>query len=317
MIKVGISSCVLGQKVRFDGGHKLSRFVDRVLTPYFSFQPICPEVAINMGVPRPTVRLLFKNQANLLVDTKTHDKDFTDQMNDFSEKKINQLNEQNQICGYIVCAKSPTCGMERVKLYRENGNTIPGGTPGLFTGKLIQKMPWLPVEEDGRLCDLVLRRNFIVRVFALNDYYNNINLKSKRKDYINFHTRYKYLLLSHCQEGYKELGHLVAHICEYNNEEFYHIYRQKFMDTLRKHANRKTNTNVLMHIQGHYKQILDKNEKKELSEIILKYRNSILPIESPLTLLKHYQNKYYDKFIECQSFLSPYPEELNIRYGMQ
>ncbi|MCG7496209.1 DUF523 and DUF1722 domain-containing protein [Vibrio sp. Of7-15] len=312
-IQVGVSACVLGHPVRFDGGHKRHRFTVEELSEFFNFTPLCPEVSIGLTVPRPTIRLVKKGEHTELVATKDPSIIYTENMNRFCDKHIPTLED---MCGYIVCAKSPTCGMERVKLYRENGHTIPGGTMGMFTQKLIDNMPWLPVEEDGRLQDPVLRENFIFRVFALNDLYNSVSENLSIKSIVDFHSRYKLTLMAHSRVDYTALGSLVANIKGRDLDEFFHEYRSLFMAALKKRTNKKTNTNVLMHCQGYFKKMLNKQEKEELSKLILDYRAGIVPLLSPLTLINHYLNRFPNAYLTSQVFLQPYPEKLRLRYAL-
>lgn len=312
-IKIGISSCVLGERVRFDSGHKISKFVTKELAPYFDFVPVCPEVGSGMPVPRPTIRLVSDQERIALVETKDPTQDHTDKVMDYSKSKVAEL-EQQQLCGYIVCAKSPTCGMERVKVYNKNNAESIG--VGLYTNELMKGMPWLPVEEDGRLNDPVLKENFITRIFSLHDFYNSMGDEPTRGKIVAFHSRYKLTLMAHHPASYKELGKLVANIKEYELDEFYRLYREGLMNAMSHRASRKNNTNVLMHIQGYFKRNLDKNQKQELRQVIDDYRVGLLPLLAPLTLLKHYLSAHPDEYLAEQAFLQPHPQELRLRYGL-
>ncbi|MBS9961751.1 DUF523 and DUF1722 domain-containing protein [Vibrio alginolyticus] len=312
-IKVGISSCVLGERVRFDSGHKVSNFVTKELSPYFDFVSVCPEVGVGMPVPRPTIRLVFNEERVALVETKNPENDHTDNMLTYSANKVDEL-QSEQLCGYIVCAKSPTCGMERVKVYSKNSAAKEG--VGLYTQTLMQKMPWLPVEEDGRLNDPVLKENFITRVFCLNDFYDSMDGTPTRGKIIDFHSRYKLTLMAHHPESYRSLGRLVADVANYEIEDFYQEYRLGLMKALTNRASRKNNTNVLMHLQGYFKRSLTKEEKEELATVIHDYRIGMLPLLAPLTLIKHYLNTYPDEYLAKQKFLEPYPQEMRLRYGL-
>ncbi|MEH0689910.1 DUF523 and DUF1722 domain-containing protein [Vibrio cholerae] len=312
-ITIGISSCVLGEKVRFDSGHKISKFVTKELAPFFEFMPICPEVGMGMPVPRPTIRLMSNDERIALVETKDSSKDHTDAMIRYSQQKVASLVDE-ELCGYIVCAKSPTCGMERVKVYRKAGAENIG--VGLYTQQLMEQMPWLPVEEDGRLNDPVLKENFITRVYTLRDFYDSMGETPTRGKIIAFHSRYKLTLMAHHPEAYKELGRMVANIKEYDIEEFYHLYRTALMQAVANRASRKNNTNVLMHIQGYFKRHLDKEQKSELRRVIDEYRVGLLPLLAPLTLIKHYLSTHPDEYLAKQKFLQPHPQELRLRYGL-
>ncbi|WCP69063.1 DUF523 and DUF1722 domain-containing protein [Vibrio tubiashii] len=312
-IKIGISSCVLGERVRFDSGHKISKFVTKELTPYFEFVPVCPEVGSGMPVPRPTIRLMSNEDRIALVETKDPTKEHTQAVVDYSKSKVVEL-EREQLCGYIVCAKSPTCGMERVKVYKKNSAENVG--VGLYTNELMKAMPWLPVEEDGRLNDPVLKENFITRIYTLKDFYDSIGDEPTRGKIVAFHSRYKLTLMAHHPTSYKELGKLVANVKDYDIEEFYKLYRQGLMAAMTHRASRKNNTNVLMHLQGYFKRDLSRSQKKELVQVIEDYRVGLLPLLAPLTLIKHYLAAHPDSYLEDQAFLQPHPQELRLRYGL-
>lgn len=312
-IQVGISSCVNGASVRFDGGHKSNKFASKVLAPYFTYVPICPEVGSGMSVPRPTIRLITNEERISLVDSKDASLDYTDSLIDFSKKTVNSLKE-TEMCGYIVCANSPSCGMERVKVYSKNSATKNG--IGLYTQILMREMPWLPVEEDGRLSDPVLKENFITRVFCLHDLYKSMDGDPTAGKIIAFHSRYKYTLMSHSTVGYKNLGKLVAKVTEYDINDFFAIYRTQLMQTMTIRASRKNNTNVLMHLQGYFKKELQSPQKIELAQIIQDYNQGLLPLLSPITLIKHHLGIHSNEYLAKQSFLNPYPQELRLRYGL-
>tara|TARA_Y100001960_G_scaffold325196_1_gene407104 strand:- start:1466 stop:2416 length:951 start_codon:yes stop_codon:yes gene_type:complete len=312
-INIGISSCLLGEKVRFDTGHKISNFVTKELSPYFNFVSVCPEVGMGMPVPRPTIRLMSNEERIELVETKNNEIKHTEAMLSYSRTRVEQLGSE-QLCGYIVCAKSPTCGMERVKVYKKAGAENVG--VGLYTAELMKQMPWLPIEEDGRLNDPVLKENFITRVFTLHDFYESIGPTPTRGALVKFHSRYKLTLMAHNPMAYKDLGRLVADIANYDIDDFYFKYRLELMQALASRASRKNNTNVLMHLQGYFKRDLDKASKSELRQVIDDYRVGLLPLLAPLTLIKHYLTHHPDEYLLNQKFLNPYPQELRLRYGL-
>jgi uncharacterized protein YbgA (DUF1722 family)/uncharacterized protein YbbK (DUF523 family) len=312
-ITVGISSCLLGEKVRFDSGHKQSTYVNKELRDYFDFVSVCPEVGMGLPVPRPTIRLMSNEERIALVDTKDASNDHTDGMMHFTREKVAELKD-TEMCGYIVCAKSPSCGMERVKVYTR-GHARTDGV-GLYTEHLMKKMPWLPVEEDGRLNDPVLKENFVARVYSLKDFYASMGGEPTPGKIVAFHSRYKLTLMAHDPQSYKSLGRLVANQADYQPDEFYQAYRLGLMEGLKNRASRKNVTNVLMHIQGYFKRSLNKDEKAELAHVIDDYRTGLLPVLAPLTLLKHYLNAYPDDYLSHQQFLQPHPEEMRLRYGL-
>ncbi len=312
-IKIGISACVIGHKVRFDSGHKLNKFVAQELNQYMQFIPICPEVAIGLPVPRPTIRLISDNERIALVETKDRSKDYTLAMQNFAVQKVAELKLQS-LCGYIVCAKSPTCGMERVKVYHHDHAQKNG--VGVYTQELTKQMPWLPIEEDGRLNDPILRENFIARVYALHDFYQAMGEEPTAGKIVAFHSRYKLTLMAHSQSGYKQLGKLVAKVASHPICDFYQVYREQLMMTLTQRASRKGNANVLMHIQGYFKKWLSTQERQELRMVIEQYRQGLLPLFAPLTLFRHYLTLYPDEYLQSQSYLEPHPLDLRLRNAL-
>ncbi|ELA8728950.1 TPA: DUF1722 domain-containing protein [Morganella morganii] len=314
-IPVGISACLLGDSVRFDGGHKRFHFAVDELSDYFEYQSACPEMAIGLSAPRPALRLVKSEEKNVILKfSDGREGDLTQKMVDFSTE---YLSKTISLSGYIVCKNSPSCGLERVRVYDSVGNGNKKSGIGLFTEQLLKAMPWLPVEEDGRLSDPHIRENFIIRVFALHEL-NELKQKSlNRRSLMDFHARYKLLLLAHSQPLYRELGRLVANNKEWNSiESFFIEYRNKFMKLLQNQATRRNHTNVLMHIQGYFKRYLTSNQRQALSKLILEYRQGIQPLLAPLTLITHYLSEYPDNYLNNQRYFNPYPQSLRLRYGL-
>ncbi|WON76073.1 2-thiouracil desulfurase family protein [Serratia sp. UGAL515B_01] len=312
-ITIGISACLLGSSVRFDGGHKRCEFAVEQLAPYVQFEPICPEMAIGLPTPRPALRLIKSGQQTLLCNSSDRNVDLTDKMQQFSEQRVSSL---QHLCGYIVCAKSPSCGMERVKVYDENGAGSRKSGVGLFTAELMRQFPWLPVEEDGRLNDPVLRENFVERVFALYELNTLWHKGLTRGGLIAFHSRYKLLLLAHSQPEYRELGRFVAGIEKWDSLDAFAVeYRQRLMTLLAHKATRRNHTNVLMHVQGYFRNQLSGAQRQELAQLIERYRQGVQPLLAPITLLKHYMAEYPDSYLAQQRYFEPYPEALRLRYG--
>lgn len=311
-IKLGISACVYGHQVRFDSGHKTNYFCKDILTDYCDFTPFCPEVGIGMSVPRPAIRLVLRDGEERLLMIKDPDQDFTENMKKFADNAIPQIAD---MCGYVVCAKSPTCGMERVKLYNEKGDPLPGGTVGVYTRRLQQALPWLPIEEDGRLQDSMLRENFVIRIMALHDLYASTE-QLTAANIIQFHARYKYLLMAFNLVGYKSLGQFVGKIADHDINEFFIQYRLRFMNILKKPATRKGNVNVLQHMQGYFKKSLTAKQKQELKDSIMRYSRGYLPLLAPLTLINHYLSEHPNPYLSQQVYLTPYPQEMKLRYAM-
>jgi uncharacterized protein YbgA (DUF1722 family)/uncharacterized protein YbbK (DUF523 family) len=310
-IQIGVSACVLGQKVRFDAGHKESDFCSHTLAPFVSYVPVCPEQAIGLGVPRPAIRLqLNAAQQVRLVNSKDSSIDHTETMLQFSQKLLPGL---NQLSGYIVCAKSPSCGMERVRLNDQNGNQLGKVGVGIFTQQLMATYPWLPVEEDGRLLDSNLRENFVTRIFACHDYQQMLQSGFTVGKLVAFHSRYKFLVMAHSPTAYRELGRLVAQAKLFAPDELAQRYLMDLMSALKQQATRKQQANVLMHLQGFFKKMLSSAAKQELLTLIHKYRLGHLPLLAPLTLLRHHLAQHPHQYVAAQQYLQPFPDELGLR----
>ncbi|CPR13712.1 2-thiouracil desulfurase family protein [Brenneria goodwinii] len=313
-IPVGISACLLGNPVRFDGGHKRLAFAVEQLSPYFHFEPVCPEMAVGLPVPRPALRLIKNAEGHIILRASNGSPlDVTQQMRRFSAEKVSRL---HQLCGYIVCAKSPSCGMERVKVYDASQKNARKSGTGLFTQELLRQLPWLPVEEDGRLHDPGLRENFIERVYTLHELHQIWRQGLSRGALIAFHSRYKLLLLAHSQPEYRELGRFVAGIDKWESlDDFAREYRLRLMKLMANPATRRNHTNVLMHVQGYFRRQLNSSQRQELTQLIDRYRQGVQPLLAPITLLKHYMTEYQDDYLAEQRYFEPYPEALRLRYG--
>ncbi len=310
-IQVGISACLLGQRVRFDGGHKRADYCEQELVRYFRFVPVCPEVAIGLGVPRPSIRLV-RREDGVHAQTADGSQDVTEDLIAYGRQKAQEL---TGLSGYVFCAKSPSCGMERVRLYDEHGFGVKEGV-GLYARELMAHNPLLPVEEDGRLNDPVLRENFVTRVFAYHDWQQLCHTPMTAGRLIAFHSRYKYLLLAHQPSAYRELGRYLGNMHDLPLPHVAERYIGGLMQALQQRATRKNHSNVLQHLQGYFKRQLTPAQKAELQETIDKYRRGILPLLSPMTLLHHYLREYPNDYLSSQVYLNPHPEEMALRYGL-
>jgi len=313
-IPLGISACLLGEQVRFDGGHKRLAFAVNELAPFVRFESICPEMAIGLPTPRPALRLVKQSDEEIhLCFSKEGGEELTQQMRDWSAERVKAL---HHLCGYILCAKSPSCGMERVRVYEPDTNNNRKAGMGLFAERLTAEMPWLPVEEDGRLHDPALRENFVGRICALHEFNQMWKRGLTRTQLIAFHSRYKLLMLAHSQEKYRELGPFVASMSKWDSlEAFAFEYRNRMMALLSQPATRRNHTNVLMHAQGYFRRQLSSPQRQELAELIDRYRCGVQPLLAPITMLKHYMSQYPHPWLTQQRYFDPYPEALRLRYG--
>ena len=309
-IVIGISTCLLGEKVRFDGGHKRDAYLVDMLGPYVKFVPVCPEVDIGLGIPREPIRLVMTPDGVRLRGTRTGN-DHTVAMQRYAARQARAL-EKMDLCGYVLKRGSPSCGMERVKVYSEAG--MPGSRgSGMFAGTLMERLPLLPVEEEGRLNDARLRENFIERVFAYRRLKNLFGGRWTVGDLVRFHTAEKMSLLAHDPPTYRELGRLVAAAKGLPRGEVVSRYEILYMTGLKKIATARKNTNVLQHAQGYLKKALSTDEKQELAGLIEDYRQGLVPLVVPLTLIRHHVRVHQVTYLAGQTFLEPHPRELMLR----
>ncbi len=309
-IRLGISSCLLGHKVRHDASHKYDAFINQQLARFFEFLPVCPEVGIGLGTPRPTIRLMENARGEVrAVGVKDASRDVTEPLRAYFTRVSPQL---QGICGYILKKGSPSCGMERVKIYTEQGMPLRAGS-GLYAESLMQNAPLLPVEEEGRLHDAHLRENFITRVFVYHRWQclNEQGLTPGKL--VEFHSRHKLLVMAHSQAAYKRLGRLVAEAGKQSLQELGPSYFEELMTALKRKAGNQGHVNVLQHLMGYLKKHLDGEDKAELLETLESYRRGQLPLVVPLTLLKHHFRKHPHPYVADQVYLSPHPAELMLR----
>ena len=309
-IKIGISSCLLGYNVRYDGGHKLDRFLRDTLGQYVEYVPVCPEVEYGLGIPRESLRLVGEPASPRLITTRTR-RDHTDGMLRWARKRVIRLRKED-LCGFIFKSKSPSSGMERVKVYGEGGMPANKGT-GLFAGVFMDHFPLIPVEEEGRLHDLKIRENFIERIFALRRWRKALEAGKSRGKLVDFHTRNKLLILSHSPKNHREMGKLVADSKNLPNKILYERYEQLLMESLRLKTTPKKNINVLQHVMGYFKKQLSADEKQEILEILETYRKGSIPLIVPTTIINHFVRKYDDPYLKKQTYLNPHPVALQLR----
>ena len=308
-VRIGVSACLLGEEVRFDGGHKRDTFLTKVLGPHVEFVPVCPEVEIGLGTPRETLRLVRHGHSVRMVTTRTGI-DHTEGMKTWSAKRLAELEGEN-LSGYVLKKDSPSCGMERVKTYGDGMPARDGR--GIFADALLRHMPLLPVEEEGRLTDPTLRENFIERVFAYRRLVTLFRSRWSPGALVRFHTAHKMSLLSHSTTAYTELGQLVARAGVMARGELRGNYAALFMKTLGIPATRARHTNVLHHMAGHLKKLVDGDSRAELAGCIDEYRTGLVPLIVPLTLIRHHVRRHRVTYLEGQVYLEPHPRELMLR----
>jgi uncharacterized protein YbgA (DUF1722 family)/uncharacterized protein YbbK (DUF523 family) len=309
-IRLGISSCLLGEKVRYDGGQKLDHFITETLGKFVEFVPVCPEVECGLGIPREAMHLLSSPEGPRLVTIRTQ-VDHTERMRAWAQKRVVEL-EQEDLCGFIFKSDSPSSGMERVKIYSGKGMADKTGV-GLFAQEFMQHFPLLPVEEEGRLHDPGLRENFLESLFTMKRWRETRALGTKRGHLVDFHTRHKLLIMSHSPKHYGLLGKLVAQMKEIPLPEMYERYQTLLMEALRLKTTIKKNANVLLHVMGYFKKNLSPAEKEELLRIVNNYQKGYIPLIVPVTLLNHYMWKYDQNYLKSQYYLDPHPLELKLR----
>ncbi|MDT8394867.1 MAG: DUF523 and DUF1722 domain-containing protein [bacterium] len=309
-LRIGISSCLLGENVRYDGGHKLDRFLRDTLGQSVEYVPVCPEFECGLGVPRESMHLVGDPGNPRLVTTRTGI-DLTDRMVKWSKRKVGELQSEN-LSGFIFKSRSPSSGMERVKVTNDKGQPVNKGV-GIFARVFMESFPMVPVEDEGRLHDPVFRENFIEAVFTLGRWRALARGKKRVGNLVRFHTEHKLLLLAHSRKHYAAMGRLVAGERSMQPEGLYREYGGLLVEALKLKATRKKNTDVLMHAMGYFKKVLDGNEKEELLTAIHQYRKELVPLVVPLTLIRHHIRKHGQPYLEGQIYFHPNPLEIILR----
>jgi len=309
-IKIGISTCLLGEKVRYDGGHKLDRYITDTLGHYFEWVAVCPEVEYGLPVPRESMHLIGDPASPRIVTVKTG-VDHTEGMKKWAADKLRQL-EKEDLCGFIFKSKSPSSGIGGIKVYTSSGIPSNRGT-GIFGGAFMHYFPLIPVIDDGRLNNPNLRENFIEQVLVYKRWKEFLKNSTKIRDQIAFHTHLKLLILSHSPKHYSTLGKLVAQAKKNQPDVLYSEYIRILMEGLRLPATIKKNTNVLLHIAGYFKIQLSSEDKRELLEVIDQYHKGYIPLIVPIVLINHYVRKFDEPYLKMQFYLNPHPIELMLR----
>jgi uncharacterized protein YbgA (DUF1722 family)/uncharacterized protein YbbK (DUF523 family) len=309
-IRIGISACLLGEKVRYDGGHKRDPYLVETFGRYVEWVPVCPEVEMGLGTPRESLRLVRTQGDIRLIMPKTG-ADYTEPMRAYAKQRVAELAKED-LCGYVLKKDSPSCGMERVRVFDARGVPAKSGR-GLFAEALLQHFPLLPVEEERRLSDPRRRENFVERVFACRRLRTLFAGRWKVGDLVAFHTAHKLLLMAHSPKAYAALGRLVAGAKAVPRAELRERYEAKFMRALGAMATTKRHVNVLLHIVGHFRGQLDDDSRRELLALIEDYRRGLLPLIVPITLIRHYVRRFDVAYLRGQIYLEPHPKELMLR----
>ena len=309
-LRLGISSCLLGEHVRFDGGHKRDVFLSETLAPYVEWVPVCPELEAGLGVPREAMRLVRDGRELRLLTVKTLI-DHTERLVKYSRRRLEELHAED-LSGYVLKKDSPSCGLERVKVYTAGGVPEKSGR-GTFAAALAERFPSLPIEEEGRLTDPRLRDNFIERIFAYRRVKDLFAGHWTRGSLVAFHTAHKLTLMAHSPAAYRALGQLVARSASILRRELPAQYVAAFMDALRAIATPGRHANVLRHMLGYFKKTLDTDARAELDSLIGRYAAGQVPLVVPLTLFNHHIRRQNVEYLAGQMYLNPHPAELMLR----
>ncbi len=308
-INIGLSACLAGHEVRYNGGHTQSRLCLDILSQHFTYKTFCPEVAAGFSTPRPTMRLTGNPNKPKLSFTTDDPVDLTNQLTDGFKDKLAQF---ESLDGYILMKNSPSCGLSRIKVYQENGYPHETKVSGLFANALQKQYPLMPIEEEGRLHDAKLFENFVLRVYAYHHFRTDVLATPSMGNLIGFHSRYKYVLMAHDQNAYKSLGQLLGKAKKPDMTVLVNRYFERFMLALSKPASKKNHTNTLLHILGYLRKSIPSQARQNIADVIIKYNQGVLPLITPLTLLKHYLDQYGSAYIRNQRYLAPYPESLGL-----
>ncbi len=307
--RIAVSACLLGQRVRFDAGHKLDRFVSDTLSKVAELEPICPEVLAGMPIPRPTIQLRSTGQGVRLVQSKNPEVDHTEQMTAVAHEQAERLD--GRIAGLVVQRKSPSCGLERVPVSRGKGVPALREGVGMFVKHFSARCPLIPIEEEGRLNDPVLRENFLERVYAL-DRWNRLP-PDDVAGFIEFHASHKLNLMARGSDAYRALGRIVAGVTRATLAERRAAYIPLYMQTLAERVSRKRHVNVLQHVLGYFKKALSPEDKAELLAVFESYRREETPLSTPVVLLKHHLRRHPNAYLNRQHYFRPYPDALALR----
>lgn len=313
-MKMGISSCLLGQMCRYNGGHAKDDFVMEVIHTYFDVIAFCPEAVI-FGTPREAIRL-FEDENGINVITTKENKNVTHALMESSKGMVEQIKEEG-LCGFILKSNSPTCGLERVKIYDAKNPSGERRGIGVFANEIRKQFPHLPLEEEGRLQDAWLRENFMMQVFAYQEIHEFLAASPKMGDLVEFHSKYKYLIYAKSHQSYKALGSIVANHSTLALKEVLSLYTEAFLKAIALKGTVKKTYNVLIHIYGYFKKEIEKEEKEEVLLCLQEFKEGIIPLIAAIKMLNLYVKRFDITYLKTQKFLNPYPKELALRSSIK
>ncbi|MFA7083000.1 MAG: DUF523 and DUF1722 domain-containing protein [Arcobacteraceae bacterium] len=313
-MKLGVSACLLGNLCRYDGAHAKDEYVVKILQKYFEIVAYCPEDII-FGSPRDSIRLV-EVEDNIYAKNNKTNEDVTLKLQEISTTSAKKI-ENDNLCGFILKSKSPTCGMERVKVYQEINAPSEKKGVGLFAAEIKRLYPYLPLEEEGRLHDDWLKENFLMQIFAYKDLHEFLENKPSFNDLVIFHTSYKYLIYAKSQKYYKNLGNLVANHAKKSLDEVLTEYKQGFLEAISKKGDIAKTYNVLMHIYGYFKKEITKGEKEIILATLEEYKEQIIPLIAVIKIINIYVTRFNIEYLKTQKFLNPYPKELALRSSIK
>jgi uncharacterized protein YbgA (DUF1722 family)/uncharacterized protein YbbK (DUF523 family) len=304
--KLGISECLLGSEVRFNGGHKKSKYCTDVLSEYFDYQAICPEVLIGLPTPRKAIRMVDDAGRTKVIATDNPDKDYMQDLTDLATKMAPSL---TKLSGYIFMQQSPSCGVGSAKLYNDKGHPSTKSN-GAFAEKIMAALPLLPVTEEGRLNDAGIRENFIASVYAYAEWQQDISVNLSAQKLLNFHYKHKLKLFAHNEQAANELGLLLSDLKGKDLSAVANHYITVFMHAIKKPITRKRHANILVKLQRFLKNHISVPEKNELNALLGHYRSGVVPLVVPMTLLRFLMRKYEQ--LDALSMSHIYPMELGL-----
>lgn len=305
-VRVGISQCLLGEPVRYDGEHKHDRMITDGLGPYVEWVPVCPEVEAGFGVPREAMRLVGDVAAPRMITLRSK-QDQTARMIRYTRQRSRDLQALN-LAGYVFKKGSPSCGLRRVPVYTRDGHVLGTGT-GMFAEAFQKMFPLIPVEDEGRLRDRDIRENFLERVFGYHRWQTRLlEAPLTRGALVSFHTAHKYVILAHSQRHYRQLGSYVANAKRFTPRQLAHTYGRLFMEALAVRATRRKHVNVLQHLAGHFANTLSQTARRDLHDVIHDYQQGCMPLDAPVTLVRHYVRVLNIPYLQDQLYLAPYPK---------